>query len=635
MFANGRAFRPVAAYARRVITRIRFAKAELVRRGIKTPELYDLDQLVVLAGPNGGGKTRHLDLVQIAVNQYDQLRLWAKRSPKDARDSVTPEDEEWFRENYHEIDSTMGDEQAPNVAYIRYEPQTTPANPDDISQQIFDKNLAAISEGTYGAVAAGLHVYLEAAARALWNGTHSEIVSYPNIKAEYEAAYNFNLLIDQLLGTTVEAEPIGNSRIVPRLVGKRFQQGELSVGQRVLLCWAILLMGQSGHYKDKIVLLDEPEVYLHPDVCVRALDSLRAALGEHGQIWIATHSLPLIAWAWGQTDSLYFVENGKADHAISKPSRVWKSLLGGEATRDALLSFLDGDAAAAATRFAADCLLPPGVASTRPNDPQPQQLVSVVANRLRRGQAVRVLEVGAGSGRLVAEIVEMLRKDRGLRPEFLTYTAYEDKRFLKPEHQASCERHLATLRSLNAQASYSNDLADVQAREADHVDITVLANTLHEIPIESWFELFEQIRNVSKPEATLLVIEDQEPRIGELPHPRGFLILEKNEWRALVNAEVEEQVYERDGRRLTAFQISVKSLGNASPDRLARALDLVAKRAIKGIQMLRGQAIEESGTSRDQSKEAHKIGRRHAFFAMLHLNATLALDIYGARRVKE
>jgi hypothetical protein len=148
----------------------------------------------------------------------------------------------------------------------------------------------------------------------------------------------------------------------------------------------------------------------------------------------------------------------------------------------------------------------------------------------------------------------------------------------------------------------------------------VLANTLHEIPVEDWLERFKQMRDASKPGATLLVIEDQEPRIGELPHPRGFLILEKNEWEALVDAEILERVDERAGRRLTAFEIPVQSLGNVTMHRLGRALGLVRDRSMREIKRLRAEAAD-----------SHKAGRRHAFFAMLHLNATLALDIFGAR----
>jgi energy-coupling factor transporter ATP-binding protein EcfA2 len=588
-----------------VITKIRFPADHPLRRGLKTEELHDLGPMVVLAGPNGGGKSRHLNFVQTLVSQYHNP---SGRYVDNTSDQRLPLIE----------DTTAGEYL--HAEQIRYQPGAKTMTSDSISLRDFDTKLSEIAGGSYRAVAEGWRIYLEATARALWNGTNAKAGSDPNITKEYEVALTFNELLTKLIGATVEPEIAENARVVPTLFGRRLEQQSFSVGQQVLVCWAILLMKQGGHYMDKIVLLDEPEVYLHPDICVQAIERLQTTLGEHGQIWIATHSLPLIAWTWNRTDSLYFVQDGKADRASSTPSRVWQTLLGGKETRDALVSFLDGDATAAVTRFAADCLLPPGVASSRPDDPQPKQLVSIVADRLRRGETVRILEIGTGRGRLVAEIVAMLRNDSELCSEQLAYIAYEDPIFVDTVNKALCEKHLEALRSLGAQAHYSTDLAELQARDVNHVDLTVLANTLHEVPVDGWLALFEQVRNASKLEAKLLVIEDQEPRIGELPHPRGFLILEKNECEALVNAAVRERVDMHSGRRLTAFEIPVESLINVTGDRLARALRLVAERSKGEIRRLR-----------DGTVESHKAGRRHAFFAMLHLNATLALEIYSAR----
>ena len=184
------------------------------------------------------------------------------------------------------------------------------------------------------------------------------------------------------------------------------------------------------------------------------------------------------------------------------------------------------------------CLLQPGVASGRPDDPQTQQFISIIGDRLRHGSAVRVLEIGAGRGRLVAAITELLRGTSDLHPEHLTYVAYEDPRFVDAEHQRACKGHLDTLCALGAHARYSTSLAELQAMPDERADVVVLANTLHEVPVEDWLQLFEDVRRSSKPEASLLVIEDQEPRTGELPHPREFLILEENESCALVGTRI-------------------------------------------------------------------------------------------------
>jgi SAM-dependent methyltransferase len=605
-------------YAGPVITGIRFDAQSLQSFGLRTQELRGLGPLVVLAGPNGGGKTRHLQLIEAAVARNraarDDLSLFrgmaAFLGPDSAEGSEFQSRLQGALRIIEEID-VAPPESPLHAVPLRYESER-----QLIPGLLRHNRIEQIESASYDTIVAGLANYLGMTARALWDGTHPGAGRYPELVDEHELACRFNEALRELLGTVVEPEFVGRSQVLPRLFDRPFQLNQLSTGQRILISWAILLLRQGGHYKGKILLLDEPEVYLHSDVCVRVIAALQRLVGPEGQIWIATHSLPLIAWAGAE--SLYFVEDGAATFAGNAPSRVWRSLLGGESSREALLVFLDGDAATAATHFASECLLMPAAAPARPEDPQAKQLAPIVADRLRGGSPVRLLEIGAGRGRLAAAVADLLRVAPELAPTHLTYVAYEAPRLVVQEHRASCETHLADLRTLGAVARYSTNLAELQARDSDRVDLTVLANTLHEIPVEDWLGLFDQIRRASKPDARLLVIEDQEPRIGELPHPRGFLILERNEWRALVDHEVHERVSEHNGRRLTAFDIPVDCLERARAN-LGRALQLVIHRATTEIQNLRAQP---------QIADSHRAGRRHAFLAMLHLNATLARQIY-------
>ena len=160
------------------------------------------------------------------------------------------------------------------------------------------------------------------------------------------------------------------------------------------------------------------------------------------------------------------------------------------------------------------------------------------------------------------------------------------------------------------------NLAQVQARDADHVHVTILANVLHEVPVSRWLDLFKNVVDASQPGARLLVIEDQEPRVGELPHADGFIVLERAEWRALVDCEIGERRREHGGRSLTAFEIPVASLASAGPH-LSRTLGLVQQRCIREVNALRRAGAASA-----------RAGRKHAFYASLHLNATLALSAY-------
>lgn len=118
-------------------------------------------------------------------------------------------------------------------------------------------------------------------------------------------------------------------------------------------------------------------------------------------------------------------------------------------------------------------------------------------------------------------------------------------------------------------------------------------------------------------DARLVVIEDQQPRIGELPHPRGFLILEENEWKALVGDCLEVRRDRHGDRDLTAISMPVSALATVDARKLGLAIDMVARRALATVQALRARATAD-----------HRAGRNHAFFAILHLDATLAAETY-------
>src|SRR5262249_45426308 len=100
------------------------------------------------------------------------------------------------------------------------------------------------------------------------------------------------------------------------------------------------------------------------------------------------------------------------------------------------------------------------------------------------------------------------------------------------------------------------------------------------------------------------------------PHSRGFLILEANEWRALTNGEIEERRREHKGRELTAFLLPVEALAGAKAN-MGKALTLVIKRCEDRVRERRARGAKDART-----------GRRHAFLAMQHLNATLARSVY-------
>jgi hypothetical protein len=153
------------------------------------------------------------------------------------------------------------------------------------------------------------------------------------------------------------------------------------------------------------------------------------------------------------------------------------------------------------------------------------------------------------------------------------------------------------------------------------MDRVVLCNVLHEIPVERWLATFEDIAGVLAPEGWLLLMEDQRMNVGELPTAHGFVVLDAVEVAALFSTVPGEGVHAlpagRDGR-LTQIAVSARAVRNAKSETIVAALEQVKQRARSEVERLR-----------DENARNFQAGRRHAYYSMLHMNATLARRAFG------
>ncbi len=146
-------------------------------------------------------------------------------------------------------------------------------------------------------------------------------------------------------------------------------------------------------------------------------------------------------------------------------------------------------------------------------------------------------------------------------------------------------------------------------------DLVVLANTLHEIPLNRWQGVFDEIQSVLADNGHVLVIEDQMPPVGELPHQDGFLILDPLELGKLFDADLE--TVPGANNRLTACLVPRAALGNVCNRTVNAAIEAVKARARREIGRLREPRAE---------KRSPREGREHALYAMLLVNAQLAQE---------
>ncbi|WP_257459433.1 AAA family ATPase [Archangium lipolyticum] len=613
--------------------------------GLRPPNepLRGLSQLVVLAGPNGAGKTRYLKLLEQEVERYltavkgrATLR-WVFPRLDEVLELETKEQlEDWWRvpENKASADSSHVEKatttlwrqkqefnhlrftQDPSqVVWLRYS-LSSPGHPDQMSPGVVDRVVEANKKGGIQTASESMHAYFDEVARALYNADHPSLKGTPEVEAQRQDALAFNRLLKSLLGIEIQPGLSSTSRVFAEVRGRRFDPGELSDGEMVLITWAILLHRQHQWLEGSILLIDEPENHLHPDVCIRAIESLRRdVLGEHGQIFLATHSVPLLAHCG--LDSIYFVDEGRIEYAGRKLDALIDRLLGGKQGRERLYTFIGETEQRLFYSFAAQCLLPPGVAEAREGDPQQKQFLRLMKSRKAAGRSLRVLDHGAGKGRLALELAEAFRQS-GSTERPIEYFVFNDQHYCAPEDERACRAALSRLHPGTETSHYFERFEAIQVGPSQKMDVVLMCNVLHEIPIQEWRRLFHKLADILSEDGLLLLMEDSHPPIGELPNPTGFLLLDGLSAQALFHSNDGVRVIDRDkGGRLIALEIDQRVLRNVSKDSLERALGKIRDCALEEIKHLRGSGDERSAYDR---------GRLHAHYTMLYTNACLALE---------
>ncbi len=634
-----------------MLSRILFSPSVAHSMGLTPPKeaLRGLGRMVVLAGPNGAGKSRYLRLLQQTIQQFRLTRETRPRfkqliqgwkqgmqtlattvdlsieqreaqglgltSAIEQHETLLSEAQQ-FEDTVPPLDLST-DQPFVNLTYSL----SSVHNPWDQTRTMKEGTLSANRTPGFAQAHASLATYFERVAKDLWSGDHPSAKAHQRVLHGVEDAKSFNDILDALVGGRVTPEQDREGETVASFKGRIFQHAELSNGEAVLITWAIILHRQRASFEDAIVIIDEPENHLHPDACIKALTALRdKILGPRGQIWLGTHSVQLIAFAG--MESIWLVDNGRIEYAGNKVDKVIDRLLGGPDGRDQLRAFLADADDLGFHKFAAECLTNPTVAPPNAGDPQEAQFVRLMRERRALGEPLRVLDYGAGRGRLATALREAghAHSEASTLSE-LFYHAYNGP-LAAPKEVEECRRRVHDLASSgNARAEYLDDIRSLQLPAAPKMDVVVLCNVLHEIPVSSWLSVFKDIAEVLRDDGLLLLMEDQNMTVGELPTAHGFIVLDVIEVAALFGTtpgrEVRELERVHDGR-LTQIEVSAGVLRNVTPVRIAQALDFVVKRARSEVERLR---VEDQRTFR--------AGRSHAYFSMLHMNAMLARPAYS------
>lgn len=416
-------------------------------------------------------------------------------------------------------------------------------------------------------------------------------------------------LISIFLDTTLDRTTTDEAT----LFGFQLGESRLSDGQSILLQYCMAIYSQEIALKDLILVLDEPENHLHPSVIIEVIERIRKCV-TNGQIWIITHSIPLLAHF--DPSHIWYVENNKICHAGKTPEKVLNSLLGNEEEIAKLHDFLSLPAQYATSIYASECLLAPCTVITNPDDPQSYQIRKDLLE-ISSSSKLRVLDYGAGKGRIISNLAELDNIDQNRLLESIDYIAF-DKYY---NDKVYCEAAITKAYG-NCDKRYFNEYDKlVSVYDKGSFDVIIMCNVLHEIDPKDWLTLFHNggtISSLLSKNGMLLLIEDHQIPTGEKAYQNGFLVLDTPHLKDLFKITEGDNGftfsdYRGDGR-LKSHQI---------PKQYLIRIDANSRQeAIKSMKDTSREKILEI-----RAKETnYKNGKLHGFWTQQFANAQLVLS---------
>ncbi|MES2694717.1 MAG: AAA family ATPase [Verrucomicrobiota bacterium] len=602
------------------ITAINFDRSDDL--GLAPIKMDHLGKVVLIAGRNGSGKTRLLARIESSLmkgplgvlqRNYELYHNALVNEPRYGTQVDWMSQYESHTKKFRERESVTIDvdaELAPRV--VQFVPtmlalvdpqQLTPMVLLNSSKEAKMPGVSTLSKSALPMIQACQDSYYEA--------THPKktisIAEAAQAVGDYE---RLNLIIERFLGVRLERS-INREAM---LFGHRIGLGLLSAGQKVLLQLCVAIYAQGATLNDFILMMDEPENHLHPAALLDVIEDIREKIGD-GQLWIATHSVPLLANL--ENSALWWMEDGHISKAGKTPELVLRGLLGKEERISKIADFIDLPFVIASNRYAYECLLPPDVIAGGKADPQMLQIRDALKKSKAPSAPLRILDFGAGKGRLALELADSYQSS-GLEVD---YVAFDSSKIDAGECSTAVSR-LCAAANLPQRVRLFHDMSVLRAEfDEGSFDVVVMCNVLHEILPESWIDYFGpsgKITKLLKPTGSLLLVEVQQLPYGERAHHLGFLVLDTPHLKKLFSiTEADAKSFlvnaERDGW-LKAHLIHRSLIARFAPATLREALVDLKATAKDRIRDLRGKT------------PSYFDGRLHGFWVQQLANATLGLN---------
>ena len=623
------------------IVSINIPKSVSIHKGLGDIKMDKIGDLVLLAGKNGAGKTRILQIIKEMIsskpkemelsmnsesinsikNSISIFTVELENAKKTNNQSSIDYFEEQIKEYTYQIKKLMQsidwkyiitDSIEEEYSFISFTPDKYELK-DYLkltSKQILEYgkdstySMEDVSEKTLARIK-----YIQ---DRDFNSTHPSIsLKFSDAEIESAKSNYLNLkntietFLDTELGRTIDGEitlfgfPAGNAN--------------LSKGQIALLQYCLKIYPKFSDGSG-IIYLDEPENYIHPKMLIEVIERLKQRFSK-GQIWIATHSIPLLAHF--DPSNIWFVENGTVKYGGKTPEKILESLIGDENEVSKLQDFIGLPAQFAINRYAFESLFEPAIVFTESSDPQSNQIYTEIKKLSSQGN-LKILDYGAGKGRLISNINDLDKDTQERLINRIDYVAFD--KF--PNEKEHCENILVKIYGTSSKRYYSDFPNLFSHHDKNSFDIVIMCNVLHEIDPKDWITLFREsgyITECLKEDGYLLLVEDTLIPVGEKAYQKGFLVLDTAELKDLFKITSANSFYfnEKLEGRLKAHLIPRKFLKNIDSNSREKAIKSISVKAKDKILDLRTK------------ERNYKNGRLHAFWTQQLANAELNLSELG------
>jgi len=595
--------------------------------GLSPIAMGRLGRFVAIAGKNGAGKSRLLNLLQSLVGPYTEDiingAVWRQEHKElsGAAERYGQKPTPWdtdihnYEKRFKDGSYIVGKDATPIKALqfvprdlnLRDASDQTPIQIELAYDNAENADISSFGQGT--------SAYIQHLQNLWWTTSHQNYDGSSDEKIKALEDYkSLVALTKKLLGAEISRLKNGAAAIFAKPIAK----AGLSDGQRVILQLVTAIHAKRASLEGTVFILDELENHLHPSVSIEILERLTSA-APAAQIWIATHSIPLLAYIASQDPmALWYMEKGTVKHAGRHPEKVLKSLLGDDERIGQLNSFTGLPAQLAAVNYAVESLVPPLTIAGGDGDPQINQISAVLLQKFGELKP-EILDFGAGKGRLLEGIIASRTFGDGEAP--VSYWALDNS----DKDRVQCVAVMAEYFENPSDRHFSSIKKFFEMHDEKSLDVIVMCNVLHEIPPGDWHSILSSqtslFQRALKDDGYLLLVEDQRIPVGEKAHEFGFLVLDTAHLKTLFlikQNDINEQLFisddfRKDGR-LKAHLISKHIL---------RRMTIESR--TKAIKELQQSCLDEIKRIRTESPN-YTNGQLHGFWTQQFANAHMYLE---------